>query len=683
MDVMICTMDIDPAVGRDPVLDQARDALARPGVLLEGPAGIGKTAVWKTLRAEAERNGWRVLSAAPAESECLLPYAALADLLHPLAASISTLPAPQRVAAQVVLVSADATDAFDERVVGAATRSLLQAAVDDMVRRPVLIAIDDAQWLDHASERALRFALRRLTRAPGLLLAIRSDGFEPVAIPLGLERSDPPLRRLVLTPLAVGPLHHVLRARLGVAVSRPLLSRIAHDAGGNPLMAIELARAVLRLPELPKPGDDLPVAASVQQLLADTVSRLPPDTRHAVRLTALLTSPTLPDLVSAGVDPSALEPAEEAGIVEVGAAALRFAHPLHAAAVRASIPAGVRRRMQRALARTAADPDERARQLARGTVDPDAGTAAELEAAAGRHSARGAPDLAAELYSRAAELTPVPLVEERSRRLLAGVRARFDSGDHGATESAAAAAALELTGEAKAEALLLRATVAFVTVGHPPAIDFAEQALASVTPGSALAGRIHAHLTLFHDSPDAAIGHGEEALALLGPGATGDADTELYCSALLMVFYNEVRAGRPARTDLLDRAMQLEGEAPPWLGGSIPGLWWTAIDEHVRAAARMNAHLRHATAHGDEPLQLEVLLHLIQCELLAGQWDQAAEHLAQARDLGEQLGTGLGEEDYLLSQLQIHRGELDTVAPVVEAGVQRAEELHDSWGRRV
>ena len=680
---MICTMDRDPVVGRDPVLDQARHSLARPGVLLEGPAGIGKTAVWKTLRAEAESSGWRVLSAAPAESERLLPYAALADLLHPLADLIPSLPGPQRVAAEVVLVSADATDAFDERVVGAATRSLLQAAVDDQDRRPLLIAIDDAQWLDQPSERALRFALRRLTAAPGLLLTIRSTGTETVPVPLGLQQADPPLHRLVLTPLGVGPLHHILRARLGVAVSRPLLTRIAHDAGGNPLLAVELARAVLRLPELPKPGEDLPVVASVQQLLADSVSRLPPETRYAVRLAALLTSPTVADLVSAGVDPAVLEPAEEAGIVEVVGPALRFAHPLHASAVRAVIPAGVRSRLQRSLARTVADPDERARQLARGTVDPDADTAAELEASARRNSARGAPDLAAELYARAAELTPRALAAERSRRLLAGVRARFDSGDHGATERAAAAAALDLTGEAKAEALLLRATVAFVTVGHPPAISFAQEALASAAPGSPLAGRIHVHLAVFHDSPEAAIGHGEKGLALLRPGVGVDADTELYCSALLMVFYNEVRAGRPARTELLDEALRLEGGAPPWLGGSIPGLWWTAVDEHVRAAARMDAHLRYATTHGDEPLQLEVLLHLIQCELLAGQWDQAAEHLVQARDLGEQLGTGLIEENYLLAQLHIHRGELDTVAPVIEAGLRRAEELQDSWGRRV
>src|SRR5207244_452902 len=124
--------------------------------------------------------------------------------------------------------------------------------------------------------------------------------------------------------------------------------------------------------------------ASVHQLLAASLAALPADSRHAVRLAGLLTAPTLADLTAAGVTPAALEAAEEAGVLEVGRRAVRFAHPLHAAAVRAAVPAGVRRRLHRELADVVADPDERARQLARAVVEPDAGVAAELAAAAGR-----------------------------------------------------------------------------------------------------------------------------------------------------------------------------------------------------------------------------------------------------------------------------------------------------------
>ncbi len=676
-------------LGREEVLDQARRVLAGPGqVLLEGPAGIGKTSVWQVLRAEAEQAGSLVLVAAPTESERRLPYGALADLLHPLADLIPGLPVPQRIAAEVVLTAADAGQSFDERAVGAATRSLLQSALDAAGQRLVLIAIDDVPWLDQPSERALAFALRRLTKAPALLLAARAEGSESPAMPLGLERSAPPVVRLSLERLGVGVLHHVLRSRLDVKLSRPLLTRIAADSGGNPLLAIELARAVLRLPELPRPGEDLPVGASVQQLVAETVAALPSRTRSAVRLASLLTSPTVADLAAAGVSAQAFDPAEEAGLLVVGPTMVRFGHPLQAAAVRAGIPAGIRGRLQRSLADAVTDPDERARQLARSTVDVDAGVAEELEGAAQRQRARGAPDLAAELYARSAALTPQDDEQDRCRRLLAGARCRFDSGDHtAATVAAATAADGRLTGDFRAEALLLRATIAFVTEGHPPALAFADSALASVDPAGRMAGRIHAHLCIFHDSPDAAVRHGEAALALLdasGPSAPGAFDDgELLCSALLMLFYSEARAGRPPRRELLDRALALEGDSPPWLGGTIPALWWTAIDEHDRAAARLRQHLELATVRGDEPLQLEVTLHLVQSEILSGHWESAAFHLAQARVLGEQLGTGLDEENVMLAQLAVHRGEFDSIEPVVQTGLRRAEASGDSWGRRI
>lgn len=163
----------------------------------------------------------------------------------------------------------------------------------------------------------------------------------------------------------------LLRTGTGTALPRPLLVRIAAEAGGNPLLAIELARAVLRLPQLPAPGADLPAAPSLRQLVADRVAALPPDTRHAVRLAALSGVPTLAGLARAGVSPAAFDAAEEAGLVVVRGEVVGFAHPVYAAAVRGDVPPGVRGRLHRLLADTALDPDERARQLARCVVGPD------------------------------------------------------------------------------------------------------------------------------------------------------------------------------------------------------------------------------------------------------------------------------------------------------------------------
>ena len=303
-------------VGRDGVLEQVRRSLSDGDtVLLEGPAGIGKTAVWHQLVGDARRDGWLVLGCAPSEVEADLPLAALADLLRPLADRVPTLPAPQRVAIEAAALSGHPGEQIDERVLGAATRSLLDAAVAGADGTPVLVAVDDAHWLDRPSERALRFALRRAVPRPAVLVTCRSGDGMPPAPPLGLDQEPmaAALRRIDLHPLGVGALHHILRRRLGATLSRPLLARIVHDAGGNPLLAIELARAVLRLPNLPAPGEDLPVAASLQHLLADVLAELPEASRAAVRLAALLAAPTVRDLTSAGVSLSSFDAAEEAG----------------------------------------------------------------------------------------------------------------------------------------------------------------------------------------------------------------------------------------------------------------------------------------------------------------------------------------------------------------------------------
>lgn len=93
----------------------------------------------------------------------------------------------------------------------------------------------------------------------------------------------------------------MLRAETGATLPRPLLVRIAEDSGGNPLLAIELARAVLRLPQLPAPGADLPAAPSLRHLVAERLAALPPATRQAIRLAALSGGPTLSGLARAGV----------------------------------------------------------------------------------------------------------------------------------------------------------------------------------------------------------------------------------------------------------------------------------------------------------------------------------------------------------------------------------------------
>src|SRR5690606_8314450 len=349
--------------------------------------------------------------------------------------------------------------------------------------------------------------------------------------------------------------------------------------------------------------------------------------------------------------------------------------------VRAGIPPGVRRRRHRALADVVADPDERARHLALCTAAPDAAVARVIADAAGRQEVRGAPEIAAQLYERAAQLTPADEADDRGQRRLAAARCRFDSGDYRAAAAAAEQIAGESVGDQRAESLLLRAIVAW-SAEEPTevAVAAAERALAAVSSQSSLAGRIHAYLALFHEAPGAARRHAEAAIARL---ADRPGDRSLLAAALLHLFLQEVRAGRPARTELLDRALTLEGDEPSWLAGTIPAIWWKAIDEPDRARQRLHWMLDRATARGDQPSQHELLSHLGETELLAGCWPAAQRHIAAARELGEQLGTGMSGELWLAGLLDAYRGRLDAAARAAEEGLRRAEDNGDAWCRRI
>ncbi|HZZ96832.1 MAG TPA: LuxR family transcriptional regulator [Jatrophihabitantaceae bacterium] len=682
---------IGTVVGRDAVLDHSWRALAgQRRVLLEGPAGIGKTALLDALLAHAAVNGMLVLRCAPAETEAALPLVALADLLAPLTDESTVLPDPQRRAMQAALLLDHADSTVDERALASATRTLLDAAAERSVAG-VLVAIDDAPWLDPPSERALRFALRRTVGQVRVMVSRRTTDTEDDRLPLGLE-SAADVERVSLAPLGVGPLHHLLRQRFDVSLSRPLVVRLAHESGGNPLLAIELTRSMLRLPHLPGPGDDLPVPASMQDLVGASLSALPTGAVRAVRLIALMSSPRVADLGAADITTATIDTIEEAGLVVVDGDRVRFVHPAHGAAVRASIPAGARRSMDAHLAEVSTDPDERARHLARSASAPDTAAAAELGAAAARAHARGAPEVAADLYQRASKLTDEE-ADSISLRLKA-VQCLYDCGNYALAATNADTLASTLTGERLAEVLLLRAAIAFSADDLPLATSIAMRALAAAPEGSRLAGRVHAHVAVFVDAPAEGRLHAEAALEMLGgpdavetdasdAGGLLGSDRALVASVLMLLFLNEIRTGLPARAELLDRALELEAGEPLWLAGTIPPIWWKGIDQQDRARVRLLTMLDAAAASGDEPFQHELIQHLVETETLAANYATAQDWIARALDLAEQLGAGLSAERWLAGMLAAHRGDLDATRTAASALMHEADRLGDSWLRRI
>ena len=208
---------------------------------LEGEAGIGKSTLWHAAVTAARERGLLVLSSRPAEAERNLAHIALGDLLDDVLDDVlPMLSLPRRRALEVALLREEASgDSVDHRALAVAVRDVLQFLSE---QGPLLIAVDDAQWLDPASSSTLTFALRRLASSPVLLLLAwrLSDATQPSERPLGLER----VQRLSGGPFSVGALHRLLHDRLGRSFGRQTLLRVHERSGGNPFFALELARVL-------------------------------------------------------------------------------------------------------------------------------------------------------------------------------------------------------------------------------------------------------------------------------------------------------------------------------------------------------------------------------------------------------------------------------------------------------
>ena len=234
-------------VGRDVELEAVVRFLASAKapasiLVIESEPGMGKTTLWREALLRSERTRI-VLSCQPARSEASLSYSALGDLLSAVDQSaFGALPSPQREALEVALLRAEPTRrAPTRRAVGTALVSLVQTLA---VRRPVLMAIDDVQWLDPDTASVVEFALRRLRDAPLHVLVTRRTGGDDTVL---LDAFDSPtVARLSLRPLSAAALHGIITSRVGLPLRRPLVVRIAQLSGGNPLYALEIATMLAR-----------------------------------------------------------------------------------------------------------------------------------------------------------------------------------------------------------------------------------------------------------------------------------------------------------------------------------------------------------------------------------------------------------------------------------------------------
>jgi DNA-binding CsgD family transcriptional regulator len=646
-------------VGRDPELRVVDEFLSRlptaPGVLLlEGEPGIGKTTVWLAGRNAARRLGYRVFSCRPIQTETPLAYVALADLLEPVLDEIlARLPPPQARALEVAMVRADAGgQRLDRHAVSAAMLGTVRTL---STATPVLIAVDDLQWLDRPSARVLEFVIHRQNADRVGVLATSRSG-EPA--PIDLDRIVPTgqLRRLTMGPLTTGSLQAILRGALGATFSRPVLLRVHGASGGNPLFALEIARELMALGGQPRRTEPLPVPAALTDALRARLRKLSTRVRQRLLVVALLAQPTAGLVEDVFPDPeqtrSALDRAARAGIIRISGDRILFTHPLLAAAAAAEATPEARRRLHMRLAQTIPDVEERARHLALATLRPDAEVAARLDAAARAARARGAPDVAAELTEDAERLTPPGHAVELTRR-------RLDAADHlvAAGENERARELLEAVVEAgasrseRAEALLRLGILRYHADDHRAAVAQLERARRDAGDDLVMRSEIEQHLSwavaLAGDIPTGAE-HARLALEL----AERRGDEGVLSRALAMVVIVDFFLGRGIDAGMLQRSLALERWTEPlpveWRPSYLHGYLLKQTSELRAAREVLEGVKSRFEAAGDESPLPFLLSTLSELECWAGNLERAAGHAETGLTLATQTGQGLTRA-YLLA----------------------------------
>lgn len=637
-------------VGREEELQRLELFLATAArgpraLLIEGPAGAGKTSVWQAGLEAARATGRRVLAARPTQAEASFAYAGLGDLLRNESAALADLTAPLRRALQVALLLApdtvDAADAADQQAVALAVLAVLSRLADD---GPLVVAVDDVQWLDPPSALVLGYAARRLERAPVALLASwRTDTGSPV--PLGLDR--PPaaerLERLALPPLSLGAVQRLLKDRLGPLPPRPALLRLHELAGGNPFFALELGRAVqagtLRL----EPGERLPVA--LDGLVRSRLGAFPRPTRRALAAAAALAQPTLA-LVGAitGCSPDALDEAEAAGVIELRDGRIAFTHPLLASGAYGAVDASERRALHARAGTEVTDPEERARHLALASEGPDESVAAALEQAARRAEMRGAPPAAAELFERSVRLTPPEARANALRRTIDGAFCTFQAGDGRRARELLDDVVAELSpGPERARALLGLARVRSYDDDLRAAEALFRQALDEAGADDELraAGAQYVSSILFRlrERLEEAVGLADDAVrAARSANSTGWLAESLAARALSEAALGRVRDAEPtleAALELQELCSERRVMAQPLFAVAVVWLWWDRLGHAKEAYERL---LERAREMGDESSLPYILVMCAQVECVRGDFALAAARADEGLELTEQTG---------------------------------------------
>jgi DNA-binding NarL/FixJ family response regulator len=586
-------------------------------LVFRGEAGIGKTALWRHAVDRCRESGYVVLLSRPAEEEMPLALGGLLDLFED--------------------AELDAAVLTDESNPIARGRIVLGEFRRSSTIRPTVVAVDDVQWLDPASARALRFALRRLHDEPvGVLAAVRvgSDQDDPLHTewPLPSPRSEV----VDLRALDLAALRRILSGTVS-SIPRPMLRQIHEVSGGNPMYAIELARSMGARSRSRSATGRLPLPETLQGAIAERLAGVPTEIAPLLQLAAGLGRTSVGELerILPAADLEALlATAQRHEFLVLDAdLAVRFAHPLIGSAVYASMSPLSRRSMHARLAELAVDPDDRARHLALSTDEAEAEIAGELEAAATRARDRGTFDLCADFASHSLRLTPQDQDADRYRRAMLEIDGRALGGEMSQALALVDRLIASLPpGPRRAEALLQRSYLEDEDMDSGE--TFLLQALAEAGSDASLRGTIldqlgwargmirgdlPGGLTYARESASIAERIGDPELQMLSgarailSSLAGVRHPERFAWAVKL----EAEHGKPAQWDS-PRALQ--GEDLLWAG------------ELAAARALFDAVYADIVRAGEELLRPYCLYDLALADCAAGNFDQAAELASEGID---------------------------------------------------
>ncbi len=616
----------------------ARTHIGPAGLVVEGEAGIGKTTLILGAAAEAQARGFRVLSAHGSPAEVTYAYAAVADLLREIdIETLEALPELQRIALERARIGEidRGGPATDERTVAIALLSVIERCSK---QGPVLLVVDDAQWLDASSRAAIGFAARRLSGPVGMILGFRTG--EPGSDErswLHFRRPES-LARVNMRPLSRRAMHALVAERLGHTLPRPTMTRIYEISGGNPLFAIELALGAAD--DIAANKVDLP--DSLAALVRRRIGHADDDAAAVLLAAACSAAPTV-EVIAHATDKSTadvmevLESMEQQRTIVVDGNRVRFTHPLFATGVYSNASPARRRAMHRTLAGAVDRPEIRARHLALAATTGDETMLSALDAAADATVAQGAPAVAAELLELAMKLGG----DTAWRRIRAG-ELYFRAGSFVAARTRLQAALVDAPpGALRCMALMWLGAVKAYDDDMAGAVEAMSEAVEEVGDNAALGLLCRLRLALalvMTDRLNEALRLVDDAVELADRLGVPSLQSQARSIWVAGTFVAGRDVDRQTLKMALEREDPLSGATTFFRASAVEAMISGYLGELDLARDQMRSVQKQMLDGGTEVDIIWAAVHLAAIDIWAGRYDEATQAAQEALERAEQMG---------------------------------------------